>query len=171
MRTYSYRMLIYYERTHFPIHKTINKEDVLIQLIYVLFFTHPYHITQIYHPTKICLLSYKVYFHGKYTFIFMFLVLKIYSLFVVFINSFNGPIKLIHLVVTPYSEKLFIVRTHDLKILQIYAQHQLLYLSQYIGRYYFRHDLIWCGSQSGHLYGEKRSRWGELLIHLNFDPP
>ena len=106
-RANSYSMLLYYERTHSPIRNTINKADVLIQLIYVLFFTHPYHITQIYNPINIYLLSYKVYFHGKYTCILMFLVLKIYSLFifVVFINSFKGPIKLIHLVITPYSKK------------------------------------------------------------------
>ena len=168
-----YKMFIYYERTHSPLRKTIKKADVLIQLIYVLVFTHPYHITQIYNCTKICLLSYKVYFHGKFTFILMFLVLKLYSLFifVVFINSFKGPNKLIQLVITPYSEKLSIVRIHDLKRLQIYAQYQLLYLSQYIRRYYLRHDLILCGSQFDHLYGEKRSRWDERIIHFNFDPP
>ena len=96
----------------------------------------------------------------------MFLVLKIYSLFifVVFINSFKGPIKLIHLVITPYSKKLFIVRTHDLKILQIYAQYQLLYLFQYIGRYYFLHGLILCGSQFGHLYG-RRGRGGASELY------
>ena len=38
--------------------------------------------------------------------ILMFLVLKLYSLFifVVFINSFKGPNKLIQLGITPYSE-------------------------------------------------------------------
>ena len=134
---------------------------------------HQYHITQLYKTTKICLLSYKVYFHGKYTVILMFLVLKLYSLciLVVFINSFKGHIKLIHLVITPYSEKLFIVRIHHLKIIQMYAQYQLLYLSQYIGRYYFPHDLILCGSQFAHLYGEKWSRWGERIIHFNCRSP
>ena len=120
------------------------------------------HITQIYNPINIYLFSYKVSFHGKYTCILMFPVLKIYSLFifVVFINSFKDPIKLIHYVITPlFWKKIFIVRTHDLKILQIYAQYQLLYLFQYIGRYYFLHGLILCGSQFGHLYGEKKSRW------------
>ena len=73
-RVNSYSMLLYYERTHSPIRNTINKADVLIQLIYVLVFTHPYHTTQIYNPTNIYLLSYKVYFHGKYTCILMFLV-------------------------------------------------------------------------------------------------
>ena len=133
------------------------------------------HITSHKHITPlIYLLSYNVHFHGKYTCILMFLVLKIYSLFlfVVFINSFKGPIKLIHLVITPYStKKIFIVRTHDLKKLQIYAQYQLLYLFQYIGRYYFLHGLILCGSHFGHLCWEKRSRRCERIIHFNFDPP
>ena len=61
-RANSYRMLLYYERTHSPLHNTINKADVLIQLIYVLISTHPYNITQIYNTINIYLLSYKVIF-------------------------------------------------------------------------------------------------------------
>ena len=59
------------------------------------------------------------------------------------IHTYNGPIMVIHLVITPYSGKLLTVYNWKLLI-----NYQLLYCFQYIIEIYF-----------GHLCGEKRSMW------------
>ena len=141
-----------------PILKT-NTIDVSV-------FTAEYHITHVYYTTKICLSIYKVNFHGKCRLILMFLMDYYLCLLVLLIHTFNSPIMVIHLVITPYSGKLLTVYNLNLLI-----NYQLLYCFQYIvGIYNFPCNMI-SVLRSGHLCGEKRLMWGGEMFHFIIDPP
>ena len=61
------------------------------------------------------------------------------------IHTFNGPIMVIHLVITPYYGILLTVYNLNLLI-----NYQLLYCFQYvIGIYYFSCDLVTCVGRRG----------------------
>ena len=162
-----------YHRSHVNIYNNyIIKHSVLVipilktNTIDVSVFTAEYHITHVYYTTKICLSIYKVNFHGKCRSILMFLMDYYLCILVLLIHTFNGPIMVIHLVITPYSGKLLTVYNWELLI-----NYQLLYCFQYIiGIYYFPCNMI-SVLRFGHLCGEKRSMWGGEMFHFIFDPP
>ena len=115
-----------------PILKT-NTIDVVV-------FTAEYDITHVYYTTNICFSIYKVNFNGKCRSIIIFLMYYYLFILVLLIHAFNGPIMVMHLVITTYSEKLLTV--HNWKLL---INYQLLYCSQYIiGIYSFSGNIYIC---------------------------
>ena len=122
----------------------------------VVVFTAEYDITHVYYTTNICFSIYTIHFHGKCRSIIMFLIYYYLFIPVLLIHAFNGPIMVMHLVITTYSEKLLTV--HNWKLL---INYQLLYWFQYIiGIYSFSGNMI-SVLRFSHLCGEKRSMWGE----------
>ena len=114
-----------YHRSHLNIYNNyIIKHLVLVipilkmNTLDVSVFTAEYHTTHVYYTTKICLSIYKINFNGKCRSILMFLMDYYLCILDLLIHTFNGPIMVIHLVLTPYSRKLLTVYNWKLLMLK-----------------------------------------------------